>query len=163
MQTLADGRAGEQTRPVVQDIVDFLDHFMFLGNCPPTPPLSHYFALSEKEVLVLVQGRGRWAVSQAKLLLNLTCPNGKNQVRCPLTKSLTIRQARSGLRQAKFQNCLPKGQACIQDFFRALRCNNSQNHLVNLKIKLWCKRPFWNIIKFILGSMVQEFKRKESH
>ena len=25
-----------------------LDHYMFLGNCPPTPPLSHYFALSEK-------------------------------------------------------------------------------------------------------------------
>ena len=22
--------------------------FRFLGNCPPTPPLSHHFALSEK-------------------------------------------------------------------------------------------------------------------
>ena len=25
----------------------FLDHFMFLGNCPPTAPLSQHFALSE--------------------------------------------------------------------------------------------------------------------
>ena len=24
------------------------DQFRFLGNCPPTPPLSHHFALSEK-------------------------------------------------------------------------------------------------------------------
>ena len=26
----------------------FLDRYMFLGNCPPTPPLSQNFALSEK-------------------------------------------------------------------------------------------------------------------
>ena len=26
----------------------FSDHFTFLGNCPPTPPLSQRFALSEK-------------------------------------------------------------------------------------------------------------------
>ena len=25
-----------------------LDQFRFLGNCPPTPPLSHHFVLSEK-------------------------------------------------------------------------------------------------------------------
>ena len=24
------------------------DHFTFLGNCPPTPPLNQHFALSEK-------------------------------------------------------------------------------------------------------------------
>ena len=24
------------------------EQFRFLGNCPPTPPLSHHFALSEK-------------------------------------------------------------------------------------------------------------------
>ena len=24
------------------------DRLRFLGNCPPTPPLSHHFALSEK-------------------------------------------------------------------------------------------------------------------
>ena len=30
-------------------IVDkILDQFRFLGNCPPTPPLIHHFALSEK-------------------------------------------------------------------------------------------------------------------
>ena len=26
----------------------FVDQFRFPGNCPPTPPLSHHFALSEK-------------------------------------------------------------------------------------------------------------------
>ena len=41
----------------------------FLGNCPPTPPLSHLFALSEKQVLMLPQGRGRWAVSQKSKLI----------------------------------------------------------------------------------------------
>ena len=25
-----------------------LDQYRFLGNCPPTPPLSQHFALSEK-------------------------------------------------------------------------------------------------------------------
>ena len=25
-----------------------LDHYTFLGNCPPTPHLSQHFALSEK-------------------------------------------------------------------------------------------------------------------
>ena len=24
------------------------DHYTFLGNCPPTPPLSQHFALTEK-------------------------------------------------------------------------------------------------------------------
>ena len=24
------------------------DHYTFLGNCPPTPPLSQHFALIEK-------------------------------------------------------------------------------------------------------------------
>ena len=27
---------------------DYLDHYTFLGNCPPTPPLSQHFVLSEK-------------------------------------------------------------------------------------------------------------------
>ena len=28
--------------------VKFLNHHTFLGNCPPTPPLSRHFALREK-------------------------------------------------------------------------------------------------------------------
>ena len=28
-------------------------------NCPPTPPLSHHFPLSERKVLMLAWGRGR--------------------------------------------------------------------------------------------------------
>ena len=33
--------------------VTFWDQFRFHGNCPPTPPLSHHFPLSEKWVLML--------------------------------------------------------------------------------------------------------------
>ena len=29
-------------------IVKFTDQFRFLGNCPPTPPLSQHFALIKK-------------------------------------------------------------------------------------------------------------------
>ena len=29
------------------------DQFRLLGNCPPTPPLSHHFALNETTVLML--------------------------------------------------------------------------------------------------------------
>ena len=48
-----------------------MDHFTFLGNCPPTPTLSQHFALSEKEVLMLAYGRGTcmWAVSQKCLMI----------------------------------------------------------------------------------------------
>ena len=31
-----------------KDSVDVLEQFRFLGNCPPTPPLSHHFSLSER-------------------------------------------------------------------------------------------------------------------
>ena len=33
-----------------------------LGKCPPTPPLTYHFALSEIVVLTLIQGRGGLAV-----------------------------------------------------------------------------------------------------
>ena len=32
---------------------DLLDQFRVLENCPPTPPLSQHFALSEKKVIML--------------------------------------------------------------------------------------------------------------
>ena len=31
--------------PISQTV---LDQYRFLGNCPPTPPLTHHFALGEK-------------------------------------------------------------------------------------------------------------------
>ena len=43
------------------------DHYTFLENCPPTPPLSQHFALSEK--LMLAYGRGRWAVSYKRVMI----------------------------------------------------------------------------------------------
>ena len=44
--------------------VIFLDQFRFVRNYPPTLPLRQHFTLSEKSVLMLAQGRGRWAVFQ---------------------------------------------------------------------------------------------------
>ena len=41
----------------------------FLGICPPTPSLSQHFTLSENKVLMLVQGRGRLAVSQKHIMI----------------------------------------------------------------------------------------------
>ena len=41
----------------------------FLGNCPPTPPRTQHFALSEKQMLTLSKGRGRWPVSQKLTLI----------------------------------------------------------------------------------------------
>ena len=32
----------------ILDIINFTDQLKFLGKCPPTPPLSQHFALSEK-------------------------------------------------------------------------------------------------------------------
>ena len=43
--------------------------YYWLGNCPPTPPLIQHFALSEKQVLVLAQGRGRWVVFQKRIMI----------------------------------------------------------------------------------------------
>ena len=51
----------------------FSDYYTFLGNCPPTPPLSQHKHLLLTQGKTLVQGRGRWAVSQSafsKLLVS---------------------------------------------------------------------------------------------
>ena len=50
--------------------VDKTDQFMFLGNCPPTTPLTQHFALSEKSVIMLAWGRGRWVTSQKPKIIN---------------------------------------------------------------------------------------------
>ena len=34
-------------------IIESADYHTFLGNCPPTLPLSQHFTLSEKQVLML--------------------------------------------------------------------------------------------------------------
>ena len=53
--------------------VSLIGQFSFLGNCPPTHPLSQHYALSGKLVLMLAQGRGRWAVShKAKLIRSIS-------------------------------------------------------------------------------------------
>ena len=42
----------------------------FLGNCPPTPPLSHHFAISEQfSVNACWGGGGSWAVFQKSKLI----------------------------------------------------------------------------------------------
>ena len=34
-------------------VLDVSDQFRFLGNCPPTPPLTQHFASSETQMLTL--------------------------------------------------------------------------------------------------------------
>ena len=34
-------------------VLDVSDQFKFLGNCPPTPPLTQHFASSETQMLTL--------------------------------------------------------------------------------------------------------------
>ena len=49
------------------------DHYTFLRNCPPTPPLSQHFAFTfhlEKNVGL---GFGRWAVSQKCKMIQRSC------------------------------------------------------------------------------------------
>ena len=58
----------------------FWDHKTFLGNYLPTPPLSQHFALSEKYVSMVAYGRGRWAVSQKRIMI----PNFVVSLRCEL-------------------------------------------------------------------------------
>jgi len=42
------GNVEENVPQTKQLLVKSVDRFRLLGNCPPTPPLSHQFALSEK-------------------------------------------------------------------------------------------------------------------
>ena len=45
------------------------DQFRFLGNCPPTPPLSQHFGLRKKWLIMMALGRGGWAPRNLKLIL----------------------------------------------------------------------------------------------
>ena len=47
------------------------DQFRFLGNCPPTPPLSQHYHFLLTQGKTLAQGRGRRAISQK---IKLTTP-----------------------------------------------------------------------------------------
>ena len=38
--------------PPLSGRLEKVDHYTFLGNCPPSPPLHQHFALSEKKVLM---------------------------------------------------------------------------------------------------------------
>ena len=47
-----------------------LDQYQYLGNCPPTPPLTQQQSIDNKLRLMLGQGRGRWAVAQILILIH---------------------------------------------------------------------------------------------
>ena len=42
------GRKQVEYDNLLEERYDSLDYYRFLGNCPPTPPLSQHFALNEK-------------------------------------------------------------------------------------------------------------------
>ena len=49
--------------------INFWDQYQYLGNCPPTPPLTLQQSIDDKLRLMLGQGRGRWAVAQILILI----------------------------------------------------------------------------------------------
>ena len=49
----------------------FLDHYQYLGNCPPIPPLTQQQSIDIKLGVVLGEGRGRWEVAQILILILL--------------------------------------------------------------------------------------------
>ena len=57
-----------QDASLVCSRVHTLDQFMFLGNCPPTPPPSQHYHFSLRAKCWL-KGRDRWAVSQKPKLI----------------------------------------------------------------------------------------------
>ena len=50
-------------------MLEMLDQYQYLGNCPPTPPLIQQQSIDNKLRLMLGLGRGRWAVSQILILI----------------------------------------------------------------------------------------------
>ena len=76
--------------------IEIMDQFSLLRNCPPT----HHFALSEKEVLMLALGRGRWAVSQEPKLT-------RNKLHAPKFLSHKARTAIYMLLWKVPQSCAP--------------------------------------------------------
>ena len=45
------------------------DQYQYLGNCPPTPPLTQQQSIDSKLGLMLGLGRGRWAVARILILI----------------------------------------------------------------------------------------------
>ena len=76
--------------------IEIKEQFSLLRNCPPT----HHFALSEKQVLMLALGRGRWAVSQEPKLT-------RNKLHAPKFLSHKARTAIYMLLWKVPQSCAP--------------------------------------------------------
>ena len=53
------------------DAKDKTDQYQYLGNCPPTPPLTQRRSIDDKLGLMLGEGRGRWAVAQILISIRL--------------------------------------------------------------------------------------------
>ena len=49
------------------------DQYQYLGNCPPTPPLTQQQSIDNKLGLMMGQERGRWAVVQILILIHNLC------------------------------------------------------------------------------------------
>ena len=50
------------------------DQYQYLGNCPPTPPLTQQQSIDNKSGLMFGWGRGRWAVTQILILIHFYSP-----------------------------------------------------------------------------------------
>ena len=67
--TLRIGACDRNIKGLCASVVAIADQFRFLGNCPPTPPLSQHLHLLFIWGKMLSKGRGRWAVSQKPKLI----------------------------------------------------------------------------------------------
>ena len=137
----------------------------FWGICPPTPSLSQHFALSENKVLMLVQGRGRLAVSLKHIMIQylwrifsccfpLSCAILCFPLSCAILSKFFEEQWTqnhpqdlSGLSRALFPTtfleiavyCRSLDHARYLRFARIITFNSAQNNKPRLSVKLTYK------------------------
>ena len=107
------------TSNIVAKIVDLLDHFTFLGNCSPTPPLSQHFACSRKLIWCFELS---WALSPPKFLCEVwprtaRLPTSQLQFRATnfvaFIPSRSIRQIMANFSRIEFQSTSGKEKKII--------------------------------------------------
>ena len=131
------------TSNIVAKIVDLLDHFTFLGDCSPTPPLSQHFACSHKLI---------WCFELSWVELNFWVPQSLSANFCPI---------RQGCRRRSYNSVLQNFVAFIPSrSIRQIMANFSRIEFQSTsgkekKIIVLCSRPPQNAVKTGLHAGVQ--------
>ena len=82
------------------------DQYQYLGNCPPTPPLTQQQSINNKLGLLLGSGSGRWAVAQILILIQERFSAHKTTHFFPF------------LLLGKYQYHAPAFQCCVQEILK---------------------------------------------